>query len=102
MNPHADDDDALDGAPADGVGEGEDETLSRVSITVDEEHRATLHQVVEALRERGMQVEAVLEGLGMVTGSAPDAETLRQVEGVSAVDAGGMEHHVPPPGDELQ
>lgn len=79
----------------------EDEGLSKVSITVDEEHLAALPQVVEALRDRGMQVDAVLEGLGMVTGSAPDAEALRQVEGVSAVDA-GMEHHLPPPEDDIQ
>ena len=96
MNPDGD-----EGAPADGAGDGEGAALSKVSITVDEEHLAALHEVVEALRERGMQVEAVLEGLGMVTGSAPDAETLRQVEGVSAVDA-GIEHHIPPPEDVVQ
>lgn len=100
MNPHGDDG-ALGGAPAEGVGDGEGEALSKVSITVDEEHLAALPEVVEALRERGMQVEAVLESLGMVTGSAPDVETLRQVEGVSAVDA-VMEHHVPPPEDDVQ
>ena len=75
--------------------------MSEVSVTVDEEHLADMDQVVEALRARGMQVDAVLEGLGMVTGSAPDAEVLRQVEGVSAVDA-VMERHVPPPEDEIQ
>lgn len=98
MSPH--DDEARGGAPVEGVGE-EGEAMSRVSITVDEEHLAALYEVVEALRDRGMQVEAVLEGLGMVTGSAPDAETLRGVEGVSAVDV-GMEHHVPPPEDDIQ
>lgn len=100
MNSHGDDG-ALDGAPGEGAGDGEAEARSRVSITVDEEHLAALDEVVEALRERGMQVEAVLEGLGMVTGSAPDPETLRQVEGVSAVDT-GMEHRIPPPEDVVQ
>lgn len=81
--------------------EEEDAALSNVSVTVDEEHLDDLDRVVEALRERGMQVDAVLESLGMVTGSAPDAETLRQVEGVSAVDA-VEERHVPPPEEDIQ
>lgn len=82
----------------DGAGGG---VPSAVSVTVDEEHRAVLHEVVAALRGRGMQVDAVLESLGMVTGSTTDAETLRQVDGVSAVD-GGVEHRIAPPGDEVQ
>jgi hypothetical protein len=100
VTPH-DDDEPPAGTPAEGRGEDDDPTLSSVSVTVDEEHLADMSRVVEALRERGMQVEAVLEGLGMVTGRAPDTEVLRQVEGVSAVDA-VMERHVPPPEDEIQ
>ena len=79
----------------------DDAAPSNVSVTVDEEHLADLGRVVDALRERGMQVDAVLENLGMVTGSAPDAEVLRQVEGVSAVDA-VEERHVPPPEEDIQ
>jgi hypothetical protein len=86
------------GAPAD-VGGGEN--VSRVSVTIDQEHLDALPRVVEALRERGMQVDAVLEGLGMVTGRASDAAVLRQVEGVSAVDA-ELEHQLPPPEDDIQ
>jgi hypothetical protein len=78
-----------------------DVTGARVSVTVDEQHLASLAEVVEALRGRGMQVDAVLEGLGMVTGSAPDAEVLWQVEGVSAVDA-ELEHQLPPPDADIQ
>lgn len=74
---------------------------TRVSVTVDEEHAASIHEVVQALRERGMQVDAVLQGLGMVTGTAPDAASLREVEGVSAVDA-QLEHRLPPPEGEIQ
>jgi hypothetical protein len=76
-------------------------TGARVSVTVDEQHRASLDEVVDALRGCGMEVEAVLEGLGMVTGIAPDADVLRQVEGVSSVDA-ELEHHLPPPDEEIQ
>jgi methylmalonyl-CoA mutase cobalamin-binding subunit len=100
VTPH-DDDEARAGTPAEGDGEGDDVTLSSVSVTVDEEHLDDMSGVVEALRERGMQVDAVLESLGMVTGSAPDTEALRQVEGVSAVDA-VQERHVPPPEEEIQ
>lgn len=92
------------GTPADDGGRGGDrgtESVTRVSVTVDEEHLDSLPRVVEALRERGMRVDAVLEGLGMVTGSAPDTAALRQVEGVSAVDA-GLEHQLPPPDDDVQ
>jgi hypothetical protein len=93
--------DSGDGGDDGGGGDGGDGTLTRVSITVDEEHVASLPRVVEALRERGMQVDAVLEGLGMVTGSARDADSLRTVEGVSAVDP-QLEHRLPPPEDDIQ
>jgi hypothetical protein len=76
-------------------------TGTRVSVTVDDQHRASLHEVVDALRGCGMEVDAVLEGLGMVTGFAPDAEALRQLEGVAAVDA-ELEYHLPPPDEEIQ
>jgi hypothetical protein len=89
---------ALGGVDADDGGGG---TLSQVSITVDEEHLGSLDQVVQALRERGMHVDSVLEGLGMVTGSTPDPAALREVEGVSGVDA-ELEFRIPPPEDEIQ
>jgi hypothetical protein len=87
---------------AGGVGAGRGgEALSRVSVTVDDAHLSSLDDVVGALRERGMHVETVLEGLGMVTGSARDAAALRQVEGVSGVDV-ELEHRIAPPEDEIQ
>jgi hypothetical protein len=81
--------------------DGSSESLSPVTITVDDEHRAALGQVVEGLRQRGMQVDAVLEGLGMVTGRARDAAALWQVEGVSGVDS-QIVHRLPPPDAEIQ
>jgi hypothetical protein len=91
-----------EGAPGGaGAGGGGGEALSRVSVTVDDAHLSSLDDVVGALRERGMHVETVLEGLGMVTGSAPDAAALRQVEGVSGVDV-ELEHRIAPPEDEIQ
>ncbi|MCA1781598.1 MAG: hypothetical protein ABR500_05985 [Dermatophilaceae bacterium] len=91
-------DEAPHGVEADHTGE---DNLAQVSVTVDEEHLASLDQVVAELRERGLHVEAVLETLGMVTGSTADADLLREVEGVSGVDA-QLEHRIPPPEEEIQ
>lgn len=74
---------------------------TRVSVTVDEEHRSSLGEVVEALRAHGMQVERVLEGLGMVVGSALDITDLRRVEGVSAIDT-EITHQLPSPDEPIQ
>lgn len=83
------------------VGLGGEENLAQVSVTVDDEHLESMDQVVEALKESGMHVDAVLESLGLVTGSTPDADALREVEGVSGVDA-QLEHQIAPPEDEVQ
>jgi hypothetical protein len=93
---------AQGGAPG-GVGaeDGGGGALARVSVTVDDAHLSSLDDVVGALRECGMHVETVLEGLGMVTGSTRDAAALRQVEGVSGVDV-ELEHRIAPPEDEVQ
>lgn len=85
-------------AEADGAVE---ENLAQVTVTVDDEHLASLDQVVGELRDRGMHVDAVLESLGMVTGSTTDVDRLRQVEGVSGVDA-QLEHRIPPPEEDIQ
>lgn len=85
-------------AEADRTGE---ENLAQVTVTVDEEHLASLDQVVGELRERGMHVDAVLESLGMVTGRTADADLLRGVDGVSGVDA-QLEHRIPPPEEDIQ
>lgn len=85
-------------AEADRTGE---ENLAQVTVTVDEEHLASLGQVVDELRERGMHVDAVLESIGMVTGSTADADLLREVDGVSGVDA-QLQHRIPPPEEDIQ
>lgn len=73
----------------------------RVTVTVDDGHLAQVREVAEALRRRGMRVESVLEGLGMVTGEADDPGSLREVEGVQSVDA-QMRHDIGPPGANIQ
>jgi hypothetical protein len=50
-----------------------------------------------------MQVDQVLEGLGIITGSAPSAarESLTAVEGVVSVDE-QLTHRLPPPDAPVQ
>ena len=90
-----------DEAPSLELGLGGEENLAQVSVTVDDEHLESMDQVVDALKQRGMHVDSVLESLGLVTGSTPDASALREVEGVSGVDT-QLEHQIAPPEDEVQ
>lgn len=105
MSPHDEDlpDEPIEPAdtdPAD-VPDGAGEGVSRVTVTVDEEHLAAMGGVVEGLRQRGLEVDTVLEGLGMVTGRTSDVDALREVEGVSTVDA-ELGYQLPPPDDDVQ
>lgn len=82
---------------------GRDDTPRRrqVTVTVDSAHVGSIDAVVKALQERGLRVDHVLRGLGLVTGRTADVEALRRVEGVAAVDP-EVVHRVPPPDEELQ
>lgn len=57
-----------------------------VSVTVDQEHLGGVRRVAAHLAERGLEVESVLETLGIVTGTTNDPAALRAVEGVASVD----------------
>jgi hypothetical protein len=74
-----------------------------LSVTVDDEHVPAIHAVADALRARGMQVEQVLDGLGIITGSAPadSRPALTGVEGVVSVDE-QLTHRLPPPDSAVQ
>ncbi len=78
-------------------------SLARVSVTVDDGHRADLDAVARALRASGMQVDRVLGTLGLITGQAPaDARpSLLAVEGVSSVDL-QLRFQLPPPDAPVQ
>lgn len=73
----------------------------RVTVTVDEEHLATIDQVADQLRECGMEVDQVLGNIGMVIGTVRDPDALRNVAGILTVD---REEHkgVAPPDQEIQ
>jgi hypothetical protein len=75
--------------------------MVQVSVTVDDGH--AVGAVADALRARGMAVAQVLEGIGVITGSAPDdvRRTLADVEGVASVDE-QLTHQLAPPDAEIQ
>lgn len=77
--------------------------MVHLSVTVDDGHRPAINEVAEALRARGMQVEQVLDGLGIITGSVPDDNrpVLTDVEGVVSVDE-QLTHQLPPPDSAVQ
>ncbi|TYP90287.1 ketohydroxyglutarate aldolase [Blastococcus xanthinilyticus] len=77
--------------------------MTHVSVTVDDGHLAALDGVVQGLRARGMQVDQVLDALGIITGSAPDGAlgALTTVAGVASVDE-QLVHRLPPPGAPVQ
>lgn len=75
-----------------------------VVVSVDEAHLGTLPQVADSLRQCGMVVEDVLDGLGVITGTLPDqehADLASAVEGVVSVDE-DLQHQLPPPDAPIQ
>ena len=74
-----------------------------ISVTVDDEHLTGIDDVVAELRASGMQVDQVLGGVGVISGSVPEdrQQSLQAVAGVKSVEAS---HHfqVPPPDAPVQ
>jgi hypothetical protein len=72
-----------------------------LSVTVDDGH--AIEEVAAGLRARGMEVAQVLDGIGVITGSAPDdvRRALATVEGVASVDE-QLTHQLPPPDAPVQ
>ena len=77
--------------------------MVQLSVTVDDGHLAAIDAIADELRARGMQVEQVLDGLGVITGSAPSdvRPALSGVQGVVSVDE-ELTHQLPPPDAEVQ
>jgi hypothetical protein len=75
-----------------------------VVVSVDDAHLGVLPQVADSLRQRGMVVEHVMDGLGLITGTVPDdehASLAGAVEGVVSVDD-DLQHQLPPPDAPVQ
>jgi hypothetical protein len=77
--------------------------MVQLSVTVDDGHLSVIDAVVAHLRAQGMEVDQVLEGLGVITGSAPSEvrASLTAVEGVASVDE-ELTHQLPPPDAPVQ
>lgn len=76
----------------------------RIVVTVDSDHLEQIAAVGEALTEHGVVVEHVLEALGMITGTVPDATYVvlaAQVQGVASVEE-ELRYQVPPPDSPVQ
>lgn len=74
-----------------------------ITVTVDDEHLASITDVAAALRERGMDVEQVLESVGVISGSVSTAAraSLDAVTGVAFVSL-GQRVQLPPPDAPVQ
>ena len=75
--------------------------MVQLSVTVGDGHE--IEEVAAGLRARGMEVAQVLDGIGVITGSAPDdvRQALAAVEGVASVDE-QLTHRLPPPDAPVQ
>jgi hypothetical protein len=67
----------------------------QLSVTVDDGH--AIEEVAAGLRARGMEVAQVLDGIGVITGSASD--DVRQA--LASVDE-QLTHQLPPPDAPVQ
>ncbi|MDZ8239290.1 MAG: ketohydroxyglutarate aldolase [Nostoc sp. ChiQUE01a] len=74
-----------------------------LSIAVDENYIDQIQEVAQNLQSAGMNVEQLLDKLGIITGSIDSAkvEALSKVEGVSHVEI-SREYKLAPPESDLQ
>ena len=77
--------------------------MVHVSVTVDDGHLGRIGTVADALRANGMDVEQVLDALGMITGSVSEESraALSDVAGVVSVSA-ELGIQLPPPDSPIQ
>lgn len=77
--------------------------MTAVIVTVDDAHRAHLDAVAESLRRHGLQVEQVMDDVGLIAGRLPAGRALGElrVEGVAAVEE-ARSVRLPPPDAAVQ
>jgi hypothetical protein len=62
-------------------------SAKHVVVTVDEKHLPEIRHVAAKLRSKGMQVDEIMEAIGMICGSyADNAADLQAVQGVASVE----------------
>lgn len=77
--------------------------MAGVTITVNDTHLDRIEEVAAHLRSSGMQVDQVLNEIGVISGSVPDdrRQLLKTVTGVQSVeDAATVQ--LPPPESPVQ
>ena len=74
-----------------------------VSISVDEQYRDKLSEVIENCKKLGLNIEQQLDAIGIITGSIDSGkiDELKQVQGVSKVEL-SREIRIAPPDSEIQ
>ncbi len=77
--------------------------VTAVIVTVDDAHLAGVGAVADTLRERGLQVEQVLDEVGVIAGRLPAGMPLTtlRVDGVAAVEE-ARRVQLPPPDAPVQ
>ncbi len=74
-----------------------------VTVTVDDDHLNKIEQVAAELRGNGMQVDQVLNEVGVISGSVPDdrRRVLGTVTGVGSIEE-ATTFQLPPPDSPVQ
>lgn len=74
-----------------------------ITLTVADDHLARITQVADAARAAGMQVDEVLDRVGMICGSAPEGcrPALEGLDGVESVEQ-SRTYHLAPPDSPIQ
>ena len=77
--------------------------MTAVIVTVDDAHLARMGAVAQTLREHGLQVDQVLDEVGVISGQLPAGRPLAtlQVDGLAAVEE-ARRIQLPPPDAPVQ
>ncbi len=74
-----------------------------LSILVNDDHLAEILEVAQRLQSAGLEVEQVMDAIGVISGSceAQKVDSLSQVKGVAKVEA-QQSYQLAPPDSEVQ
>lgn len=62
-------------------------SIHNIVVTVDDAHLTRIDAVAKKLQSQGLEVESVLQGVGVITGSTrKDPAALSRVAGVASVE----------------
>jgi hypothetical protein len=78
-------------------------SVSKISVSVDEQHLDRFTEVVREIKQAGMKVEQQLNDIGVITGTIDSAkvESLNKVKGVAHVEE-SRQFHIAPPDSDIQ